>query len=281
MEVITDDMEVITDDMVIKSDSEEEMLADIKETFERLRAINLKLNPKKYSFGVEKGIFLGHLLTKQRIKANPSKVKEISDLHPSKSVSEMQGLSRKLAALSRFLSKGADKTLPFMRTLKSYTSEKMVEWTTKVGEAFRRMKEFIEALPAPNATWGELKYPDLEKLILALVYAARRLQRYFQAHPIQVLSDKPLKQVLARPEKSGRIAKWAIELGEHEIEFRRRNSVKGKLLVDFETPFVEDKEVRVEETKRKGPEPENAWKLFTDGASNSGGAQKGKSKHTP
>ncbi|GJR38924.1 reverse transcriptase domain-containing protein [Tanacetum coccineum] len=79
---------------------------------------------------------------------------------------------------------------------------------------------------------AELEYPELEKLILALVYAARRLRRYFQAHPIQVLSDKPIKQILARPEKSRRIAKWAIELG-HEIEFKGRNLVKGQILADF------------------------------------------------
>ncbi|GJZ56946.1 reverse transcriptase domain-containing protein [Tanacetum coccineum] len=57
-------MEVYADDIVIKSDSEEEMLADIKETVERLRVINLKLNQKKCSFGVEEEIFSGHLITK-------------------------------------------------------------------------------------------------------------------------------------------------------------------------------------------------------------------------
>ncbi|GJX50762.1 hypothetical protein Tco_0277607 [Tanacetum coccineum] len=46
-------MEVNADDMVIMSDSEEEMMVDITETLEKLRAINLKLNPKKCSFGVE------------------------------------------------------------------------------------------------------------------------------------------------------------------------------------------------------------------------------------
>nr|GEX27288.1 reverse transcriptase domain-containing protein [Tanacetum cinerariifolium] len=63
-------MEVNAGDIVIKSDIEEEMLADIKETLDGLRAINLKLNLKKCSFGVEKGIFSGHLITKQGIKAS-------------------------------------------------------------------------------------------------------------------------------------------------------------------------------------------------------------------
>ncbi|GJW05353.1 reverse transcriptase domain-containing protein [Tanacetum coccineum] len=105
----------------------------------------------------------------------------------------------------------------------------------------------------------------------------RRLRRYFQAYLIQILTDKPIKQILARPEKSRLIAKWRIELREHKTEFRGRNSVKGHTLVDFlaETPSAEDKETEVEETKSKEPGPENACKLFIDGASSSDGSGEG------
>nr|GEV23279.1 reverse transcriptase domain-containing protein [Tanacetum cinerariifolium] len=94
-------MEVNADDMVIKSDSEEEMMADIIENLERLRPINLKLNLKKCSFGVEEGIYLGHIITKQGIRADPSKVKVVSTLRPPKTVSEMQNLNKEIAAMSR------------------------------------------------------------------------------------------------------------------------------------------------------------------------------------
>ncbi|GJR50991.1 reverse transcriptase domain-containing protein [Tanacetum coccineum] len=177
----------------------------------------------------------------------------------------MQNLNKKIAALSRFLSKSAERTLPFMKTLKNCTSGKMIQWTKEADEAFRRMRECLESLPtmviptkgetltmylatskeivsailmaekgkkqifvyfvSPTLYGAELRYPELEKLILALVYAARKLRRYFQAHPIQVLSDKPIKQILAKPKKSSRIAKWAIELGEHEIKFKGMNSL--------------------------------------------------------
>ncbi|GKG41283.1 reverse transcriptase domain-containing protein, partial [Tanacetum coccineum] len=66
-------IEAYIDDMVIKSTLEEDMLADIKETFQRFRSINMKLNPKKCYFRVEEDPFLGHLITKQGIQANPSK----------------------------------------------------------------------------------------------------------------------------------------------------------------------------------------------------------------
>ncbi|XP_076906127.1 uncharacterized protein LOC143562104 [Bidens hawaiensis] len=78
-------------------------------------------------------------------------------------------------------------------------------------------------------------YSMLEKLVLALVYAARRLRRYFQGHPINVLTGYKLKNVLSKPELSGRLAKWAIELGEHSIEYKPRPVIKGQVLADFVT----------------------------------------------
>ncbi|KAI5342264.1 hypothetical protein L3X38_010139 [Prunus dulcis] len=66
---------------------------------------------------------------------------------------------------------------------------------------------------------AELRYPPLEQLALALVVSARRLRPYFQAHGIKVLTNQPLRQVLQKPEISGRLIKWAIELGEFDIQF--------------------------------------------------------------
>ncbi|GJQ96535.1 reverse transcriptase domain-containing protein [Tanacetum coccineum] len=90
------------DDMVIKSISQENMLKDIQETFDRFRSINMKLNPKKCSFGVEESPFWGHLITKQGITANPSKIKAVTDLEPPRTLKDIYSLNGKLAALSRF-----------------------------------------------------------------------------------------------------------------------------------------------------------------------------------
>ncbi|KAJ0858391.1 putative reverse transcriptase/retrotransposon-derived protein, RNase H [Helianthus annuus] len=53
----------------------------------------------------------------------------------------------------------------------------------------------------------EERYMPLEKLALALVFASRRLRRYFQAHKVTLMTDQPLQKVLRRPELSGRLAK--------------------------------------------------------------------------
>jgi hypothetical protein len=111
-------MEAYVDDLVIKSNSEEDLLKDVEETFKNLRRINMKLNPTKCLFGVEEGISLGHLITKQMIKANPDKVEAVKKMTSPKTKKEVQRLNGRLGALHRFMSKLAVKSLPFFKTLK-------------------------------------------------------------------------------------------------------------------------------------------------------------------
>ncbi|GKC52841.1 reverse transcriptase domain-containing protein [Tanacetum coccineum] len=73
-------LEAYVDDMLIKSRDEKMLLADISETFDNLKKINMKLNPKKCSFGVEEGKFLGYIVTSEGIRANPRKTSALADL---------------------------------------------------------------------------------------------------------------------------------------------------------------------------------------------------------
>ena len=60
----------------------------------------------------------------------------------------------------------------------------------------------------------------MEKLAFALVTAARKLKPYFQAHTIIVLTDQPLKRAMSSLEAARRMALWAIELSEFDIQYR-------------------------------------------------------------
>ena len=66
---------------------------------------------------------------------------------------------------------------------------------------------------------AEERYPRMEKLAFALVTAARKLKPYFQAHTIIVLTNQPLKRAMSSPEAVGRMALWAIELSEFDIQY--------------------------------------------------------------
>ncbi|GKA55994.1 reverse transcriptase domain-containing protein [Tanacetum coccineum] len=106
----------------------------------------------------------------------------------------------------------------------------------------------------------------------------RQLLIYF-AYTITVLTNAPIKQTFSNLEKSGRVAKWAIELGEHDIELRERNNTKKEVSKDFlvELPFEEDKKKPVgsTETKLESTQLSNAWKLYIDRASSSDGSGAG------
>ena len=78
----------------------------------------------------------------------------------------------------------------------------------------------------------------MEKLILELVTAARKLRPYFQAHTIEVPTEYPMKQVLHKPETSGRLMKWAIELSEFDIRYKLKIAIKGQVLANFVMEFT-------------------------------------------
>ena len=74
---------------------------------------------------------------------------------------------------------------------------------------------------------AETRYLKIEKLAYALMITARKLYHYFQAYPITVLTDQPLKQILQRPNASRRLLKWSIELSEFHIDYKPRAAIKA------------------------------------------------------
>ncbi|GJY54854.1 reverse transcriptase domain-containing protein [Tanacetum coccineum] len=289
----------------------------------------MKLNPKKCSFAMKEGKFLGYVVTSEGIRANPEKAKAVMDMPSPKTLKQMQSLSGKLAALNRFLSKSAERSLPFLDTLKKCTNKKDFRWTEAAEAAFLEMKKLVSELPtlttpekgetlmmylaaaneavsavllterngrqmpihyvSRSLQGAETNYAPMEKLALALVHAARRLRRYFQAHPIKVITDSPIGQVLNNSGASGRLAKWSVELGAYGITYVPRVAIKGQVLADFlaDTPAEISATAGVPNNPRVEdiPEPSNAredltpgpraWRLYTDGASNNEGSGAG------
>lgn len=103
--------------------------------------------------------------------------------------------------------------------------------------------------------------PDVDKLALAVIISAKKLMPYFQAHPIVIVTDQPLRQILGKSDASGRLVKWLVELGEFNIEYQPWTTIKGQAVADFVVEFTSLKS-REEISK---PKP---WKIFIDGSSN-------------
>ena len=299
-------MEVYIDDMLVKSTIAELHIAHLSEAFQILRNYNMKLNPAKCAFGVSAGKFLGFIVNHRGIEANLDKIKAVIDMPSPSGIKEVQRLTGRIAALSRFVSRASDKCQPFFQVLK-----KAFQWDAKCEEAFTALKTYLSSPPIlVSPIEGELltlylaisdfstsvvhvrdkervqhpvyycsralrgageRYPRMEKLILALVTAARKLRPYFQAHTIEVPTEYPMKQVLHKPETFGRLMKWAIELSEFDIRYKLKTAIKGQVLADFVMEFTSAEPVENAQMETNI----SIWKLSVDGASNSQGSGAG------
>ncbi|XP_073133578.1 uncharacterized protein [Henckelia pumila] len=118
-----------------------------------LKNYQLKLNPSKCTFEVRAGKFLGYMVTRRGIESNPEKVQAIISMSSPKNIQEVQRLTGRITALARFISRSADKSLPFFKALRK---TKDFEWSDESEKAFQDLKTYLKQLPVLNKpTQGE------------------------------------------------------------------------------------------------------------------------------
>ena len=306
-------VEVYIDDMVVKSKLVFEHLADLANIFEILRRHKLRLNASKCSFGVGSGKFLGYMVTHRGIEVNPDQIRAINSLQPPWNPKEVQKLTGMMATLNQFISRSAERYRPFFLPLHKW---KEFQWSEECVMAFQELKQYLSHSPIMSSPvvdevlfayiavalyaislvliWvdsgiqrpvyyvskslneAEVRYLPLEKAILAVVHATRKLPHYFQAHTVVVLTQLPLKSVLRSANYTGRIAKWGTILGAFNIKYMPRTSIRGQVLADLVAEFAkcpEEIEARSEKLDEglisvvsvQCPSP---WELYVDGAAN-------------
>ncbi|KAM1489374.1 hypothetical protein ACFXTO_032646 [Malus domestica] len=275
-EQIRKNMEVYVDDMLVKSKHADQHITNLSETFTILNRYRMRLNPNKYAFGVGSSKFLGFMISQRGIEANPEKIKAILDMKEPVTSNDIQSLTGKVAALTRFISKATDRCANFFKALKR--SKKYITWTDECVEVFKNLKDYMSKghllskpevgdtliiyLSVPPSTVSfilirkvsnveqivyyvskalqvvETQYSNIEKLALALVMSARKLRPYFQTHFIIVLTNHLLRQILQSSDTLGRMIKWAIALGEFDISYQPKPAEKGQAVADFITDFT-------------------------------------------
>ncbi|XP_075499285.1 uncharacterized protein LOC142537674 [Primulina tabacum] len=288
-------IEVYVDDILIKTREMSCFIDDLTENFATLEKYEIKLNPAKCVFGVKSGKFLGFMVTDRGIEVNPEKIKAVIDMPSPQSTRDVQKLTGRIAALSRFISRSAHRSYPFFQVLRK---AQKFGWNKGCEQAFQDLKKHLSELPVlvkpepgenlwiylsatehavssvlikkegtdqrpvyyvSHALRGaELKYSEMEKIALALVMTARKLRPYFLSHPIVVLTNSPLGRIMTHSEVSGRMVKWTIEVGEYDIEYQPRTAIKAQALTNFLIEIIQ-------------PTEEEVWRVFVDGASNLSG----------
>ena len=169
------------------------------------------------------------MMSQRGIEANLEKVKAILEMTSPKTMKEVQRLTGQVTTLNRFVLKATNKCLTFFKTLKQ-----AFEWINECMTTFKNLKEYLTRMPLLNLLvkeenlflylvisqtavslaltreenrmqrlvyqlsqafqGAEVKYPRLEKVSFALIVASRKLRPYFQAHPIIVMTDQPIKK---------------------------------------------------------------------------------------
>jgi hypothetical protein len=85
----------------------------------------------------------------------------------------------------------------------------------------------------------KIRYPQIQKLLYAVILTRRKLRQYFESHPVTVVSSLPLGEIIQCREASGRIAKWAVEIMGETISFAPRKAIKSQVLADFVAEWVD------------------------------------------
>ncbi|XP_022883807.1 uncharacterized protein LOC111400642 [Olea europaea var. sylvestris] len=217
-------MEVYVDDMLVKSIKAKDHCQHLTEMFDILRKYGMKLNLRKCAFGVSSGRFLGYIVNNRGIEANPEKIQAIIQMKPPTKPREVQSLTGRVAALSKQALK------IYLSVLEHAISVVLTREENGVQHPVSYVSKVLHE--------AELRYLAVEKLAFTLLTAARKLRPYFLEHPIEVLTNSPLRQTLQRPDTSGRM---------------------GQALADFVSKFCN---VPIEEQQKETP-----WKFYADGSS--------------
>ncbi|XP_050214050.1 uncharacterized protein LOC126665324 [Mercurialis annua] len=226
------------------------------------------------------------------------------DMKAPRNINEVQKLNGRITALGRFMSCSVKRSLSFFNALKG---TQKLEWNRDCEEAFKELKKFLTTPPLLSRPLkgetlylyicarketieavmvreedgklkpiyyisrvlkgAETRYPKIEKMAFAVVTTTKKLKYYFQSHNMVVRTNQPLRKAIQRPETSGRLVHWSIQLSEHDIQYEPRHTLKAQALADFiaEIPPGEPEELV----------PELLRELYVDGASNEKGVGAG------
>jgi hypothetical protein len=113
-----------------------------------------------------------------------------------------------------------------------------------------------------------VRYPQIQKLLYVVVLARCKLQHYFKAHLVAVVSSFLLGEIICNLDAAGRIAKWSVELMGEMLTYSLRKAIKSQILADFVTEWMDTQlpllQIQVE-----------CWTLYFDGSVMKAGAGAG------
>jgi hypothetical protein len=135
---------IYLDDVTVFSQSDDEHLRHLRRVFEKCRKFGISLNPKKSLFGLEEGKLLGHIISKDGIKIDPSRIEAIQKLEHPRNIKELQSFIGKINFLRRFIPNLAELLRNITNMLKKDTK---IKWDTESKQSFEQVKHALTQAP--------------------------------------------------------------------------------------------------------------------------------------
>jgi hypothetical protein len=114
---------------------------------------------------------------------------------------------------------------------------------------------YINEVLSETKAW----YPQIQKMLYAVVLAQRKLQHYFEAHPVTVVSSFPLGEIMCNLNAAGRIAKCSVELMGETLTYAPCKAIKSQILANFVAEWT-DTQLPLPQIQAE------YWTLYFDGS---------------
>jgi hypothetical protein len=131
---------IYLDDIIVYSSNHEEHLKHLKRVLLKCRQFEISLNPKKSQFSLKKGKLLGHIVSSEGVKIDPTRVEAIQRLSIPRSKKDIQSLLGKINFVRRFIPNFAELVKHITSMLKKGSE---IKWTDNERSSFQDIKQAI------------------------------------------------------------------------------------------------------------------------------------------
>lgn len=253
---------IYLDDLVIFGRNLEAHNKNLLDVFQRLRKVNLKLNPNKCNFLKKELLYLGHTVSAEGIRPDKNKIKIIENYPTPKNADEVKRFVAFSNYYRKFIKNFGEITIPL-----NYLCRKNVPfiWSDQCENSFQVLKkalmsppilqypdfsndnEFILQTDASGVAVGavlcnkdlqpiayasrplnqaERNYPTIQKELVAVVWGVKYFRPYLLGKEFTIMTDhKPLLYLFGMKDPSSRLLKFRLTLEEYDFKI---SYIKGK-----------------------------------------------------